>query len=257
MSAKHLSSLVCLVSLGLISPTLHATQGALDVQFSGCTESVGITPVQYDKARALVPQRYELVTDVQGAKMVVRAAECQGIRVGKQPARPGRIAQVGLIIQSPDGTATDPNTSINNYTLSYSSDHPALVLALRSLGVPAAPSNHIRFEVSPTAADLNELYVAAVPDSGLSPIWFLHGAVKTPTVPSPFLANWWVLDGRQEIKMATHLPLIFFDFTSDVSFTTSRVNPLGQLLLSNHVARFPVSFRGAFEGGAMRVTRKP
>ncbi len=77
------------------------------------------------------------------------------------------------------------------------------------------------------------------------------------TVPTPLLANWWVLDGSKETKMATTLPLILFDFASEVSFTTSRQNLIGRLLQANQIARFPLSFRGAFAAGTMQVKRAP
>jgi hypothetical protein len=238
--------------------TSHAAKvNGLDVKFSDCTEFVGVAPVAQDVARALVPTRYQLVTDAQGAKLVVRVVQCKGVQVGDQGRRPGRVAQVGLMIQSPDGTATDPNTSINNYTLSYVSDHPSLVAGLGALGVPTALDTSLTVEATPVAANAQELYAAVAPAFGTAPTWFVHGTVNTPTVPTPFLANWWVQEGSKVTKMATTLPLILFDFASEVSFTTSRQNLIGRLLQTNQIARFPVSFRGAFATGTMQVKRTP
>jgi hypothetical protein len=173
----------------LAGPAFAAKGGGLEVKFSDCTEFAGVAPVALDAARSLVPARYQLVADAQGAKLVVRVVQCKGVQVGDQGRRSGRVAQVGLMIQSPDGTATDPNTSINNDTLSYVSDHPTLVVGLGALGVPAALDTSLTIEATPVAANAQEFYAAVAPVFGTAPTWFLHGTVNTPTVPTPFLAN--------------------------------------------------------------------
>ncbi|MBL8302185.1 MAG: hypothetical protein JNM26_05370 [Ideonella sp.] len=239
---------------GLAAPPALAHGGNLTVQFAQCTEFVGVAPVDALKARALVPARYALVSDAAGARLVVRAADCASVRVGSLPARPGRVAQVGLIIVSPDGTATDPNTSINNYTLSYASNSPALVAALRAAGVPAALDLGLAYEVNPATGNGSEFYAAVSPEFDASPTWFLHGSVNTPTFATSFLANWWRADGARETKMATDIPAIGFDFASQVNFTTSRLNTLGKLIGSNRAPPFVLSFRGAFAAGTMVVT---
>jgi hypothetical protein len=239
---------------------LLATAGAvahadspLTVQFSHCTEFVGLGPVKAVEARALVPMAYNLVVNASGATLVVRVTDCQGVKVGSQPAKAARLAQIGLLISSPDGTATDPNTSINNYTLTYASNSPALVLALATRGVPATLDTGLAYEFAP-ATGSSELYAAVSPELDLSPTWFLHGTVNTPTIPIPFLANWWRGHGVKAVKMSSTFPDIVFDFGSVVSFTTSRQNLLGSLLSSNQIAKFPVSFRGAYTNATMTVT---
>ena len=102
-------------------------QKDLKVRFENCTEFVGVAPVDEAKARTLVPAPYQLVTDNAGAKLVVRLSDCQGIAVNHRPAKPGTVAHIGIMLYSPDGTATDPNTSINNYTLFYTSNLADLV----------------------------------------------------------------------------------------------------------------------------------
>jgi hypothetical protein len=238
------------------------TNGPLNVTFTNCTEFAGVAPVDAARARALVPAPYALVTDANGAKLVVRVSDCAGIGVGGEvglfslPARPGRVAHIGIMIASPDGTATDPNTSLNNYTIAYASNHPALVAGLRRAGVPAALDAGLAYEFSP-AQGTAELYAATAPVPGTGPTWFLHGTVTTPTIASTFLANWWYYARNREIKMATTFPTINFDFTSKVSFYTSRSNAIGQLLGSNGIANFPLSFRGQFPAARMAVTVTP
>ena len=244
-------------ALATLCPLLAAaTPSTPTVHFGGCNEFVGVAPVDAQRARALVPQRYTPVADAAGARLVVRVADCTSVRVGALPARPGRVAQIGLIIVSPDGTATDPNTGINNYTLSYASNSPALVAALRGSGVPATLDTGLALEITP-ADGPGTLYAAVSPELDSGPVWFLYGSVTTPTVQTRFLANWWRLAGGQSTKMATDIPSIAFDFSSAVSFTTSRANVVGQLLQAHHVASFPLSFRGRFDSGVMQVTRVP
>lgn len=243
--------------LGLAGTAVLPAGAATQVQFSRCTEFVGVAAADAAGVRALVPLRYMPVVDAAGAKLVVRVADCEAVRVGSLPARPGRVAQIGAIIVSPDGTGTDPNTSINNYTLSYATDAPALALLLRAAGVPAAIDTGLTIEATPAGSG-HEFYAAVSPeiDTG-SPTWFLHGTVYTPTLASPFLANWWRYGGGRETKMATDIPSIGFDFSSVMAFTTSRRNLVGRLLPGNQVSSFQITFRGAFAEGTMTVTALP
>lgn len=249
---RTLSALIALLAVGV--GVARADSPPPVVQFEQCTEFVGVAPVSADAARALVPARYTLVSDAAGARLVVRAADCAAVRVGALPARAARVAQVGLIIMSPDGTATDPNTSINNYTLTYASNSLPLVLALRAAGVPAALDAGLAYEVTPPTSAGSQFYAAVSPELDASATWFLLGSVNTPTVATPFLANWWRLNGARETKMATTIGVIRFDFASQMRFATSRNNLLGRLLQRNDIDGFPLSFRGAFDAGTMVTT---
>lgn len=234
----------------------HGPQ-ALTVQFQQCTEFVGVAAADAQRVRALLPQRFTPVTDAAGAKLVIRVADCAAVKVGALPARPGRVAQVGAMVFSPDGTGTDPNTAINNYTLAYATNAPALALALRGFGVPAALDPGLAIEATPTggANGAAEFYAAVSPDlTAASPTWFLHGTVFTPAYNSPFLANWWLGVGAADVKMATDIPSIAFDFGSEMHFATSRGNGIGALLPGNAVTAWQLTFRGAFAAGTMTVS---
>ena len=229
-------------------------QKDLSVTFENCTEFVGVAPVDEAKARALVPAPYQLVTDAAGAKLVVRLSDCQGIAINDRPAKPGTVAHIGIMLYSPDGTATDPNTSINNYTLTYTSDLADLVKSLNKQGVSALLDTQLAYEVTPISGSA-EFYASVSPHAGNTPTWSLYGSVTDPQFPSEFLANWWQLSAKGEIKMATTIPLIYFDFSSQVSFLTSRQNLIGTLIGGNQIAHFPLSFRGQFATAEMVVTR--
>lgn len=257
MKRISLSAWACLASLGALLAVTD-THGAEQrrVIFSECTEFVGVAPVPEAAARALVPGRYSLVADVSGARLVIRIADCAGVRAGAAPRRPGTVAHIGIMINSPDGTGTDPNTAINNYTLSYATNVPALARLLREANVPAVLDPGMAYEFAP-AQGPSELYAAVTPASATSPTWFIHGTVTNPGFATPFLANWWAAKGHRETKMETVFPVILFDFTSTVSFYTSRNNVIGQLLGSNRIAGFALSFRGAYETAEMIVSENP
>lgn len=252
-----LTGLTTLAMIGLGLNPAQADQNhnpTTNVLFEDCTEFVGIAPVDGTKARSLLPSRYTLVTDTEGAKLVVRIANCQSIRVNQHHPQPGTVAHIGLMVYSPDGTATDPNTSINNYTLSFTSNVAELVKSLRQADIAASFDANLAYEFSP-ATGPSELYAAVTPDNPASTSWFVHGTVTNPLIPSPFLANWWASTHKGQVKMATDIPLIYFDFTSNVRFFTSRQNPIGDLIGSNQIASFPLSFRGQFASATMLVSR--
>lgn len=256
MTKRLVVRLMAALGFSLLAvPAVYAAD-ARGVEFTNCTEFVGVAPVAEARARALVPARYQLFADGLGARVIVRVADCEGVRVGLLPRRAGRLAQVGIIIASPDGTATDPNTSINNYTLTYATNMPALAARLQLANVPAVVDTNLAYEFAPVQGP-SELYAAVTPEFGVSPTWFLHGSVTHPTFQTTFLANWWFDKGGEQTKMATTIPVIFFDFTSTVSFYTSRHNVIGQLIGGNRIANFPLSFRGKFAAGQMVVTEAP
>lgn len=254
MSASRTTLLaLCATATWAIASPAQAADGALTVQFSRCTEFVGLAPAKAIESRARVPAAYNVIVGASGATLVVRVTDCQAIKVGSLPAQAGRLAQIGVLIGSPDGTATDPNTSINNYTLTYATNLPTLVLALAARGVPATLDAGLAYEYTP-ATGSSELYAAISPELDASPTWFLHGTVNTATIPIPFLANWWRGSGRQAVKMSSTFPDIVFDFGSAMTLTTSRLNAIGTLLPGGNTSGFPVSFRGAYTAATMTVT---
>ena len=230
----------------------------MTAQFSQCSEFVGLVPIDAAKAQALLPARYTLVVDAANtARLVVRMTDCQAIRVGATPARAGRLAQTGLLIVSPDGTASDPYTGINNYTLTYASNVPALVLGLQAQGVPAALDVDMEYAVTPPLGSGSRLYASVAPELGDPTRFFLDGSVNTPTTATTFLANWWRLDGNRQIRMQTDFPTIAFDFASSVAFTTNSANVLGRLTGTSRVTSFAITYRGTYDAAAMRVNTGP
>ncbi|MET0383692.1 MAG: hypothetical protein ABW032_09760 [Burkholderiaceae bacterium] len=247
----RLAVLACLSTTAFAAP---AAAPRLNVQFSQCSEFVGLVPIDAAKAQAQLPSRYALVVDAANtARLVVRMTDCRAIRVGQLPAHAGRLAQVGLMIVSPDGTAGDPNTGINNYTLTYASNVPELVAGLLASGVPAALDAQMEYQVTPPLGAHSALYAAVAPEFSGSPRFFLDGAVNTPTFGTTFLANWWRLDGPRQTRMQTNFPTIAFDFGSSVAFTTSSANPIGQLLGATRVSSFAITYRGTYDAATMTV----
>ena len=244
--------------LGAVAASPALAVAPLQVQFSQCSEFVGLVPVPAAKARALLPARYALVVDgADTARLVVRMTDCKAVRVGALPARAGRLAQAGLLIVSPDGTASDPNTGINNYTLTYATNVPALALGLQAQGVPAALDASMEYQVVPPLGAGSALYASVAPELGAQVRFFLDGSVNTPTYASTFLANWWRLDGNAQVRMQTNFPTIAFDFASSVAFTTDPANVLGQLTGTARVTSFAVTYRGTYDAATMIVKTGP
>jgi hypothetical protein len=245
-------------TIGLAAVSAHAGPAPLTVQFSQCSEFVGLVPIPAAKAQALLPARYTLVVDgADTARLVVRMTDCKAIRVGALPARAGRLAQAGLLIVSPDGTASDPDTGINNYTLTCATNVPALALGLEAQGVPAALDAEMEYGVNPPLGTGSALYAAVAPELGDSTRFFLDGTVNTPTFATTFLANWWRVAGNTQIRMQSDFPTISFDFASSVAFTTSTANVLGQLTGTNRVTSFAITYRGLYDAATMVVKTGP
>lgn len=108
----------------------------------------------------------------------MRVADRQRVRVGLGAARPGRVGQIGIIIASPDGTGTDPLTSINNYLLSYATNGWSLAAALRAAGIPVSLDEGLSIETLPQGVR-QELVAAVAADNAR---WGLLGQVSTPTL---------------------------------------------------------------------------
>ncbi len=236
------------------SATRHP--GPLHVDFTHCTEFAGVAPIDELKAAALTPSPYALDLSGGQASLVVRVSDCESISVNGSPGHAGRVAHIGIELISPDGTGTDPYTSINNYTLTFSSNLSALAEGLQAFGIPAQVTPNLEYEFAPKKGP-SQLFAAVAPEAEIWPTWFLHGTVTNPSLPSPFLANWWYQSELGQVKMATTFPVIYFDFTSQVAFYTNANNFIGQLIGGDAIPNFPVSYRGQYAHASMTVTLHP
>jgi hypothetical protein len=186
-----------------------------------------------------VPSNYVIVPFGSGvAGLVVRASECAGLSIGGSPAKPVRIAQVGVAIASPDGTG-----QINNYTLLYATNDSRLAEALQELGLPAGLDPLLAYEFSTSSG---EVYVAVAPPG--VPAYFHTGtATEAPPGGDPVVANWWAQTRHGTLKMATSIPAISYGFPTNTVLHTSKTSLLGQIIGGNTDASFPFfNGRGAF-----------
>jgi hypothetical protein len=216
-----------------------------------CTELIGLGPVSFAAARALVPASYTLVPFNGSAGLVVRAARCESVRVGNSEARSAVVAQVGIAVVPPDGTG-----DINNYQLLYATDNPQLAEALNEAGVPAALDRALAYEFAPDSGGHGEVYAAVSPTSAHA-VWFLTGTADLPPPGgAPVVANWWFSGSRRVVKMATSIPSISYGAAS-FSLHTSRFSTLGQLIGGNTDANFVLfNARGVFGAGTLTVTTR-
>jgi hypothetical protein len=191
------------------------------VEFSDCVESIGVTLVSTETARAYVPAEFILVGEGQPVTpLVVRTASCRGIAVDGHESKTGEIVQIGLVIVPPDGTG-----DINNYTLWYYSSDARLTTRLNKTGIGAQLVSTIDYDFDPA---LNSLLVL-VPMPG-SPRFALAGAVQPSAFPAgSFLANWWQQTEAGNVKMSTNVPVINIGGAA-LTLTTHPGGPLGQLI---------------------------
>jgi hypothetical protein len=194
------------------------------VEFTNCVESIGVTLVPTDKARALVPPEFHLVGEAAPVTpLVVRTARCD-IAVGGQSPNTGSITQVGLVIVPPDFTG-----DINNYTLWYYTTDAELANHLVRLGVGAQHVQNITYGYVPGAMGSPVPFLVNVPRPG-DPMFSLAGTVTRSEIPSgSFVANWWQSGRRGSVKMNTDVPAICIG-GANLTLTTDPNNELGQLI---------------------------
>jgi hypothetical protein len=220
-----------------------------DAALTNCTELIGLGPVPFAAARALVPVSYVLVPFNGSAGLVVRAARCD-VAFDKGSAQPAIVAQVGIAVVSPDGTG-----DINNYTLLYSTDNDQLAKELTQAGQPAVLDENLRYEFSPDASGNGEIYATVSPAA--QPAWFLTGtAGPPPPGGAPTVANWWFNGSRGVVKVATSIPSISYGPASFL-LHTSKSGLLGSLIGGNTYGAFVFfNARGAFSAAGLTVTVK-
>jgi len=233
---KALVMLLVAALLTVVTPRVQAASVSIDhpadfpVEFTDCVESIGVTLVSTERARAYVPAQFILAGEGQPVTpLVVRTARCRGIAVNGYMPKAGEIVQIGLVIVPPDFTG-----DINNYTLWYYTSDAKLATQLRDAGVTAQHVPTIDYDFD--TGD-NSLFVR-VPRPG-SPRLALFGTVSpSPNPAGAFLANWWQQADAGRVKMSTQVPTINIG-GADLTLMTDPSNPLGQLIGSGSIG-FPI-----------------
>ena len=248
-----------LVSIGLsllFVPSIaypDASNRGFSVDFSQCTEAVGVGPVNLARAAALVPASYTTLSiagsPAATAAIVVRATSCASIQVNGGAAIPTNISQIGVEVVPPDGTG-----DINNYTLVYLSNNPELVTAFNHAGVPALLDTTLTYQFTYDSTGTGgEIYVKAE-GAGL-PAYFISGTETDPTTPGfDFKANWWFAGNKGAVKQASDFPDIAFG-TANLTLHTDRTGIIGQLIGGNTDGDFHfLPVRGRYPSAHMNVT---
>jgi len=230
----------------LILLTVAVANGAdFQVTLANCSEFIGIASVPISRVQPLVPATYHIAEGPPGlASLVVRASLC---RNGGSPIR---VAQLGVVIISPDGSG-----DINNYALSYSTDDSVLAFKLATTGWPVALDPDLVYEVTPDPPGAGgTLFADQSPPLGPAG-WFLSGIVTDPppTPNFPFTANWWFKLHQGQIKMSTSIPLLNYG-SGSVTVYTRRQSLLGGLIGGN-TSTFGTNLRGVFADGTLSVKK--
>jgi len=249
LRAMLLFVLGCLALASMATQPVSAQARGFSVDFSECTEFVGVGPVDFARASSLVEPAFTTMPVGSNAAIVVRATRCASAQVNDGPGLPTVISQIGIEIVSPDGTG-----DINNYTLIYVTDNGQLALAFRLAGLPVIFDPTLTYEFTyDSTGKSGELYVEG---EGLGlPGYFLTGTETDPTGGgSDFKANWWYKGFAGVIKQASDFPNIAFG-AANVSLHTSRESALGKLIGGNTDADFHfLRVRGVYATAHMDVT---
>ena len=180
----------------------------------GCVEPVALVTVPRATLRLALPDPFrirELAPGIVGLGVAV--ASCESISVAGREAGPGRFSDVGVMIESPDGSGGE-----HLYQLWQVSDHHDLVRLMSTVGM-ATDSADISFEktsVSATAgvsSNLSDDYELSVftnpPETGTgtgSNTWWhdgSHGVVRVRNEGKEFAINL----GTYMLKLADGSPL--------------------------------------------------
>jgi hypothetical protein len=192
----------------------------LQVEFTDCVESIGVTLVPTASVRIYVPHQFSLAGEGQPVTpLVVRTSQCSNIAVAGHAPMAGEIVQIGAVIVPPDFTG-----DINNYTIWYSTSNAILATQLRRVGVDAQLVPVIDYDYQSANNSLNVRLPAP-----FEPTLTLSGSVfPSPNAAGSFTANWWQQTKTGIVKMSTNVPVIKIG-GADLTLTTED-DPLAQLL---------------------------
>jgi hypothetical protein len=204
----------------------------LGVDFAGCREvaNVGLMPTA--NARPLVPPQFTLAGDDVNTPFVVRSVHCDSVSVDGDPASPGNLIQIGLVITAPE----DDGANINNYMLYYDTTDGELSGRLRGMGVPATEAARLSESLT-LNPDGSGQYQFVVP-APFEPQLVFAGPVGAPSAPFPFVANWWFTSKGQTIKMHSSFPGLIYAGNS-VTLTVPDGSALAGLIGSTTVSSWP------------------
>jgi hypothetical protein len=239
------------ISVALALTASAETRPDFSVDFTNCSEFAGEGPISLANAASLVPSGFVINGADKGtANIVIRATSCASVAVNGHSPRPTNLSQIGINIVAPDGTG-----DINNYTLVYVSNNPALVESFLAAGLPARFDPQLTYEyVAPSSGNGN-LFVSA--SSWNLPPYFIYGPETAPPANSAtvFLANWWYAPHEGlKMRQQTLFPAISFG-TSAVTFYTAADSELGKLIGGNTFSNFSVlALRGVYPSAHMDVT---
>jgi len=232
---KSLSVALAVFALALAAPMKAAPPGAdVSVDFRDCVESIGVTLVPTDQARASVPPGFVLAGE--GGPVtpaVVRTSRCQGISVDGAREKAGAVVQIGLVLVPPDFTG-----DINNYTLWYYTSDAKLAQALKRAGVDAQHVPTLAYAYVPQAPGDTGPLAVVVPKPGRPELAVGGNVTASGVSAGSFQANWWVQTGSARVKMDTDVPVIFIG-NADLTLLTNPTNAIGELFGGGSVG-FPI-----------------
>ena len=116
-----------------------------DAAYVDCDEYAGVGPIfNPDLVAELVPDDYTEIVPFPGANILVaQAGSCADIEIEGYSFGPGKFAQIGISVIPPG----DPGAG-DFYQLAYATTNPLLWLRMKILGVNAAWTPFLEYEIS-------------------------------------------------------------------------------------------------------------
>ena len=150
-----------------------------------CIKTLGSTIVPLENVRDLVPAQFSIAGEETGtAQLVFGVYSCEAVTVGNKVA-PSVISQVGVALNSPDGTGV-----VNSYGLGMNTSNQYLAQFARTVGVPALVNKAQTYSESINGFGLIDSvgHVGAPFESEFT----VNATGPGVAFPFPnFVSNWW------------------------------------------------------------------
>jgi len=239
----------CVVVIMLLCASVPASAGNKDFSatFDRCGEFVGIGYVPAERARSLVPSQYTLAVVDTNAQLVVRVASCAEVSVDGKKSGPARTAQIGVMLEGPDGSA-----NINNYLLWFVTDSGKLHGKLQAAGIQNGNDQQLQFAFESIGGTGTLSVDVSAPRF---PAFPLFGNVTNAPADPPisFVASWFADGKHGALRMQTRFEQLRFGKT-DIVLTPSPDTELATLIGSPSLSFEVLNSYNEWQTATMQAT---
>jgi hypothetical protein len=193
-----------------------------------------------------VPSQYALAGDSTNALLVVRIASCAEVSVDGKKSGQARTAQIGVMLNGPDGSA-----DINNYLLWFVTDLGTLHGKLQAAGIKNGNDQQLQLAFEPIGGTGTLTIDVSSPRF---PAFPLLGTAQAPSSPpQSFLANWFADGDHGTLRMQTSFSQLRFG-TADLVLTPSPDSELAELIGSPSLRFTVLNSYNEWQAATMQAT---